>query len=91
MKIHFIASGILVLLVLGSIGCASSASPEDIDQMCAHLAKLRAEPGGDADQAAAEEALDKCKSDPLITGVTQEVAKCRIAAPTVDAFWNKCR
>ena len=75
---------------LSSAGCAGKATDQEVEKMCRHLTTLRGDKvdGADADPA---EALNKCKTDKMITDVSSETAACRLAANDVDTFWNKCR
>jgi len=71
-------------------GCVEKASAEDIEKMCQKLTSLRgaADSENPADGA---DALNKCKSDPMIVNASKDVATCRIGAADIDTFWNRCK
>ncbi len=90
MNKFFTVIGVMFFAGLVLSACSSQATPQEVEQMCAQLTKLRSSSGGEPAAPSAEE-IDKCKKDPMVKDVSSEVAACRIKAADVDTFWNKCR
>ncbi len=72
------------------LGCGS-VSDDDVEKMCRKLGELRKIKEGSASVADTPEELERCKADKLVRNISKSGVECRLAAPDVDAFWNKCR
>ena len=66
------------------ISCESKATDEEIEKMCAHLAKLRSSGRIETD-------VDECVKEGKREGMSRRQALCRISAVNTTEYFVRCR